>query len=196
VEAEVDRVGTEALHQRLQQVDPLSAAKLHRNDKRRIIRALEVYALTGQPISHLQTQFDGKHAERCSKVYVVSRSRASLHQRIQQRTDSIYQRGLVDEVAKLTAKYGQLSRTALQGVGYQEALDHLAGKCTVETAMEETKIRTRRYARRQETWFRGLEECQWVSVDDTQSVEQVVAEICGGRNHANHANQEKPKESG
>lgn len=179
VEEEVERVGIEALHHRLQQVDPLSAAKLHRNDKRRMIRALEVYTLTGQPISHLQTQFEGKHTARCKNVFVVSRDRAELHARIQTRTAAMFQHGLVDEVSKLRSTYGSFSRTALQGVGYQEAINCLDGKCSIESAMEATQIRTRRYVRRQETWFRRLEECRWIAVDDSMSVEQRIANICG-----------------
>lgn len=189
VEREVERVGTEALHARLELVDPLSAAKLHPNDQRRIIRALEVYTLTGQPISHLQTQFEGKYTERCKNVFVISRNRADLHQRIQRRTDDIFQRGLVEEVAGLRTQFGTLSRTALQGVGYQETLNYLTGHCSLESAMEETTIRTRRYARRQETWFRGLEECHWVPVDDARSAENVVEEIC----QRNDENREKKK---
>ena len=193
VEAEVQRVGMGALYERLQQVDPLSAAKLHPNDKRRIIRALEVYALTGQPISHTQTQFEGKPAERCDNVFVVSRDRSKLHERIARRTDDIYKRGLVDEVSTLIAEFGTMSQTALQGVGYQEALRCLEGESSLESAIEETTIRTRRYARRQETWYRRLEECQWVSIDEGQSVDQVVTEI---RSRGKAASTPIPKEMG
>ena len=179
VEDEVRQFGIEALHQRLQQVDPLSAAKLHPNDKRRMIRALEVYTLTGQPISHTQTQFEGKHSARCDQVFIISRNRAKLHERILHRTEKIFDEGLLDEVSKLKAKYGALSKTALQGVGYQEALRCLDGLCSLETALEETLVRTRRYARRQETWFRRLAEAHWISMDDSTSVAEVVAGICG-----------------
>lgn len=178
VEAEVEQVGIEALRQRLEQVDPLSAAKLHPNDKRRMIRALEVYKLTGHPISHYQTQFEGKYTKRCKNVFVVSRERSRLHERIQTRTTDLFERGLVDEVSELLNKYGAFSKTSLQGVGYQETLNYLRGDCTLEVSMEETKIRTRRYARRQETWFRGLEECHWLPVDDMETAEQVVEAIC------------------
>ena len=74
--------------------------------------------------------------------------------------------GLVEEVTNLRAQYGKFSKTALQGVGYREVLQVLDGELNLEEAVEQTKIRTRRFARRQETWFRGLEECQWIGVDE------------------------------
>ena len=180
VEEELERVGAAALHERLRQVDPLSAAKLHPNDKRRMIRALEVYTLTGQPISHLQTQFEGKYSDRCKNVFVLSRDRGALHKRIDDRTDKLFESGFVAEVESLLARYGALSRTALQGVGYQEVLQHLQEQWPIESAIEETKIRTRRYARRQETWFRRLDECRRVSLDEDPPIEQILDCICCG----------------
>ncbi len=174
VEKEVESVGVEALRQRLEQVDPLSAAKLHPNDKRRMIRALEVYTLTGTPISHYQLQFEGKHSDRCKRVFVVSRKRDELHTRINERTEKMFESGLVEEVKALQAKHGTFSKTSLQGVGYSESLNHLEEKCDIAEAVELTKIRTRRFARRQETWFRGLDECQWLPVDAKTSKSQLV----------------------
>lgn len=178
VEEEVARVGTAALRQRLEQVDPLSAAKLHPHDKRRMIRALEVYKLTGYPISHYQTQFEGKYAQRCKNVFVISRNRSALHERIRVRTEHFFEHGFVEEVSGLLDRYGCFSNTSLQGVGYREALNYLHNKCELDVAIEETKIRTRRYARRQETWFRGLDECKWLPVDEVETTEEVVELIC------------------
>ena len=176
VEAEVERVGLEALRKRLEQVDPLSAAKLHPNDQRRIIRALEVYKVTGQPISHSQTHFDaGRDAEDC-KVFTLSWPRPTLHERIEQRVETMFQRDFVEEVRALVAKYPQLSRTASQAVGYSEVIRHLAGQASLELTLEKVKTRTRQFARRQETWFRHLSECRFV--DLTQEADpQVVAEM-------------------
>lgn len=174
VEDEVQQTGMQALYDRLRQVDPLSAAKLHPNDKRRIIRALEVYTLTGQPISHMQTQFEGKYAERCNRVFVISRERSKLHERIHRRTAQLFETGLIEETRQLIDQYASLSKTSLQGVGYQEAIRFLRGETSREEAMEQTRIRTRRYARRQETWFRRMQECQWVSVSDEQSTQDIV----------------------
>lgn len=164
IEAEVRLVGREALRARLAQVDPLSAAKLHPNDTRRMIRALEVHKLTGQPISHLQMQFEeGSAANRC-KVFVLQRTVEQLHERIDQRVDAMLAAGLVEEVRGLVERGQTLGRTARQAVGYQEVLNHLEEKTSRQTMVERIKTRTRQFAKRQRTWFRGLSECRQVPV--------------------------------
>ena len=173
VEEEIEQVGLEALRERLEQVDPLSAAKLHPNDKRRMIRALEVYATTGTPISHYQLQFEQAN-QLCKHVFVLSWDRGQLHDRINRRVDRMYESGLFEEVRGLLAKYGSFSSTALQGVGYREVLDVLDGNSNMDEAIEQTKARTRQFARRQETWFRGLSESKWISVDGQTTDEELV----------------------
>jgi len=162
VEEEVRTVGVEALHQRLEQVDPLAAARLHPGDVRRIVRALEVRRATGQPISHLQMQFDeGQTAEQC-KVFVIQWSRENLLKRMDQRVERMFDDGLIDEIRGLRDRYAELSRTARQAVGYREGLDYLNNRLDLEQTIERVKIRTRRFAKRQRTWFRGLHECRTV----------------------------------
>ena len=125
VEREIEEVGLEALHERLEQVDPLSASRLPLGDVRRIVRALEVYKLTGRPISHWQMQFDeGRAAEDC-KVFVLDWPRTVLHQRIDDRVHGMFQRGLIEEVRDLQSRFETLSRTALQAVGYREVIEYL-----------------------------------------------------------------------
>jgi tRNA dimethylallyltransferase len=184
VENEIAEVGIDALRNRLQQIDPLSAAKLHPNDKRRMIRALEVYKLTGQPISHYQLQFEQAATSPCRHAFVLSRERSALHDRINQRVDAMFEAGLIEEVTSLRTKYGQFSKTALQGVGYREVLQHLDGEMNLDEAIEQTKIRTRRFARRQETWFRGLEECQWISVNDETRDEELLERFVDSPNQS------------
>ena len=177
IEEELRTVDLATLHERLRQVDPLSAAKLHPHDKRRIIRALEVYYLTGRPISHLQTQFEeGLPAERC-KVFVLQWPRARLHERIHARVDVMFAAGLVDEVCDLLARYGSLGRTASQAVGYREVIEHLEGRRDLTATIEAVKTRTRRFARRQETWFRSLSECRFVPMGDETSTVGMAARI-------------------
>ena len=177
VEEELLQVGLPALYERLQQVDPLSAAKLHPHDKRRIIRALEVYRATGRPISHLQTQFEeGLSADRC-RVFVLSWPREVLHQRINLRVEAMFAAGFVDEVRGLLARHGQLSRTALQAVGYREVIEHLSGQLDLAATIEAVKARTRQFARHQETWFRNLSECRFVPLTEGRSDEQVSEQI-------------------
>ncbi len=169
--------GSQALYSRLEGVDPVAASQIHPNDTRRLIRALEVYQATGQPISHQQLQFDeGSPADQCH-VFVLRRPREEQHQRINARVDQMIQRGLVDEVRKLTDGGKQLGRTASQAVGYREALDFLAGKLDQETMIEKIKTRTRRFAKRQGTWFRSLSECRFVDVTGETDAEAIADRI-------------------
>ncbi len=177
VQEELDRVGVSALRRRLQQVDPLSAAKLHPHDARRMIRALEVYKLTGTPISHLQLQFDQGHGPEACKVFVLTWPRPLLHERINERVDRMFASGIVEEVRRLLERHGQLSHTAMHAVGYREIMAHLSGEFDLQETVERTKARTRRFARRQETWFRGLSECRWIVRDGTYRTDQLAERI-------------------
>ncbi len=166
VQEEISELGGDFLHQRLAMVDPVSAHNLHPNDHRRIIRALEVYRQTGHPISHWQMQFDeGRDAATC-KVFTLRHRREVLHERIEKRVENMFQLGLVDEVRRLLEQYGQLGRTASQAVGYREVIDHLETGIDLQEIIEKVKTRTRRFARHQETWFRGLSECRMIDLDD------------------------------
>jgi len=177
VAAEAQRVGPEALHARLAQVDPLSAHKLHPHNVRRIIRALEVYKITGKPISHLQMQFDeGRAAENC-RVFTLQWPRQELHARIDRRVDRMFAEDVVDEIRSVREKYGDVSRTAAQAVGFREVVSFLQHECDEAETIRRVKVRTRRFARRQETWFRSLSECRFVPRTDDTSVREVAAEI-------------------
>jgi len=177
VQREVDIVGSQALHDRLQQVDPLSAAKLHPNDTRRIIRALEVYKITGQPISHMQLHFDhGRPAQQC-RVFALQRPLPELNARIHRRVDQMFAQGLVDEVRKLRQSGCQLGRTARQAVGYREVLEHLEGKYDLGETVERVKVRTRRFAKRQRTWLRSLSECRTVEISGSITAEEIAQRI-------------------
>ncbi|HIN95265.1 MAG TPA: tRNA (adenosine(37)-N6)-dimethylallyltransferase MiaA, partial [Planctomycetes bacterium] len=163
----------------LSQVDPLTAHRLHPNDKRRVIRALEVYKITGQPISHQQDQFDdGLPAQQC-KVFVLGWPRDVLHTRIEERVEKMFAMGLVDEVEQLLQQYQTLSRTASQAVGYREVIEMLQAGGQLPEAIERVTIRTRQFARRQETWFRSLSECRRVEqsgvADPAETVDTMIA---------------------
>lgn len=165
IEAELETVGIAALHARLEQVDPLAAAKLHPNDKRRIIRALEVYKQTGRPLSHEQTHFDDIPHERC-RAFVMAWPRPALHRRIEARVEGMFQSGLVDEVESLLKCYGELGRTAAQAVGYREVIELLRNGNELQATIAQVQARTRQFARRQETWFRSLAECEFVPLSE------------------------------
>jgi tRNA dimethylallyltransferase len=181
IDEELQVVGLDALHQRLQVIDPLSAAKLHPHDKRRIVRALEVYKQTGVPLSHQQTQFDESRPSRQVKAFVLAWPRDELHGRIEARVEQMFANGLVDEVRALLAKYDQLSRTASQAVGYREVMEFLRTPAPANRALaeciERVQARTRQFARRQETWFRSLSECTPLPQQDQLSPPAAVAQI-------------------
>jgi tRNA dimethylallyltransferase len=183
--------GAEALHRRLQTVDPAAAAKLHPNDVRRIIRALEVQHTMGQPISKMQNQFDqGRPANEC-RVFVLDWPRDQLDRRIQQRVDAMFAAGLVGEVCGLlkstSAESGDVvsaahaqkvfSRTASQAVGYKEVLEFLSGQRDLPATIELVKLRTRQFAKRQLTWFRSLSECRWIAVSEPFELAALAREI-------------------
>jgi tRNA dimethylallyltransferase len=177
IEREAAAAGSAALYERLEQVDPLAASAIHPNDTRRLIRALEVYRATGQPISHQQLEFDdGRPAEACH-VFVLRRPREQQHERINARVDEMLVRGLVDEVRGLTLNGRRLSRTASQAVGYREVMDFLAGQCDEPTMTSRIKTRTRQFAKRQGVWFRSLSECRWVDVDGDANADSIANEI-------------------
>lgn len=178
IEQEVAEVGNQALYERLEKVDPLAASQIHPHDTRRLIRALEVFRSTGQPISHNQLHFEeGLAAEEC-RVFVLRRPREEQHERINLRVDEMIERGLVEEVQRLIAQPPGLGRTASQAVGYREVHEFLQGECDGERMIASIQTRTRRFAKRQGTWFRGFSECQFVDIkppDDAASIVEKIA---------------------
>ena len=150
------------LHEQVAAIDPAAAARLHPNDTRRLIRALEVFEKTGRPISEWQQQFDvGRPAAEC-RVFVLDWPKAELHARIDRRVDAMFAAGLVDEVRRLLALPQPLSRTARQAVGYREVIEHLVGRRDLAETIELVEQHTRQLAKRQGTWFRSLSECRFV----------------------------------
>jgi tRNA dimethylallyltransferase len=110
-------------------------------------------------------------------VFAIRHPREVLHQRIAARVDAMFAAGLVDEVRGLLARYDQLSPTAMQAVGYREVIDHVWGASDLATTRERVLVRTRRFARHQETWFRGLTECRMLDVDEKADPDQVAAHV-------------------
>lgn len=174
VECDLEAHGIEALRERLAQVDPLSAHRIHAGDSRRMIRALEVARATGKPLSHWQQQFDVPAPRAECPVVVLQLERSWLHERINQRVDHMITAGLCAEVESLLAKYRELGRTAAQAVGYREILKHLSEASSLEDTIEEIKAHTRQFARRQEIWFRGLSELQGLVLTPESTTEDLA----------------------
>jgi tRNA dimethylallyltransferase len=158
------RLGPHALHQRLQQVDPVTAARLHPHDVRRIIRALEVWELTGRPLSAWQQQWRQPQAAQVAEprpsCLWLDLPRAELYARINARVEQMFAAGLVEEVRRLLALPRPLSPQARQALGYKEVIAYLEGAGTLAETLQRVQARTRQLARRQISWFRSLPECQ------------------------------------
>lgn len=173
LEEEYRRLGAAALHGRLAAIDPVTARRLHPNDRLRIVRALEVIASMGQPLSTLQTEHE-QPAPATVPVFAIERPRPELHTRINLRVEQMVQAGLVDEVRGLRSGPQPLGPVPAQGVGYREVIDHLEGRLPLERAVEQIKARTRQFAKRQSTWFRGLAEVKSEPVAGDESSEDVA----------------------
>ncbi len=172
--------GLPALHDELVRIDPEAAGRIHPNDEKRIFRALEVYSLTGEPISRLQKQWDkpapGGPARRYDCVFIgLRRSREDTNRRINARVRRMLERGLRDEVAALLSEPASLSNQAAQALGYAEMIEHLKGKYSLDEAGEQIKINTRQFAKRQRTWFRRFKDIHWIDVDEDATTESIVA---------------------
>jgi tRNA dimethylallyltransferase len=177
IEREVAEVGNEALHARLEQIDPVAASAIHFRDTRRLIRALEVYRATGQPISHQQMEFDdGRRAEEC-RVFVLRRPKEEQNARINERVEEMVERGLIEEVERLTADGRRLGRTASQAVGYREVIEFLAAERDRASMLERIKTRTRQFAKRQGVWFRSLSECRFVDIEGEVEAQELAEQI-------------------
>jgi tRNA dimethylallyltransferase len=157
---EAARDGPAALHARLAAVDAAGAARLHVNDVRRVVRALEVWELTGRPLSAWQTQWHAAPASGRPAVHCLDLPREELYARIDARVRQMVADGLVDEARALRVLPRPLSREAAQAVGYREMFDHLDGRAGLEETIVRIQMRTRRLAKRQLTWFRSLPECR------------------------------------
>ncbi|MDP3789962.1 MAG: tRNA (adenosine(37)-N6)-dimethylallyltransferase MiaA, partial [Candidatus Omnitrophota bacterium] len=159
---EAEKSGSAKIHAKLKKIDPVYAAKIHPNDVRRIVRALEVYKLTGRPISAQHPEAKGLRGEYDISVFILNRKREELYDRINRRVDEMFDAGLVSEVKKLKRRRpGRTSKTVL---GYREVSNYIDGRLTLPAAKDLLKMNTRRYAKRQLTWFRREKAAKWVDI--------------------------------
>jgi tRNA dimethylallyltransferase len=165
----------ELLHARLREVDPIAADRIHVNDRKRLIRALEVFELTGQPISSLQTEWAGGAVRHEAVWFGLMWEREALNRRINVRVKSMLDQGWLEETRSLLARYGQLSRTAAEATGYHELIEHLQGRMSLDDAIEQIKIATRQLARRQMKWFRRFRNVQWL--DGARPLNELAGEV-------------------
>jgi len=181
LEAEAQDKGWAAMHERLAVIDPASAARIHPNDPQRIQRALEVYELTGVPLSELCAA--GRKTPpgyRFLKIILAPEDRAQLHARIRQRFDLMLEQGFLDEVRALHDR-GDLNPglPSMRAVGYRQAWDYLEGKLSAEECVERAVIATRQYAKRQMTWLRSEPDCHWVDSSGQKPLAEVLELVHG-----------------
>ena len=166
---EYDSIGGEAMIEKLRQFDPDSAERLHPNNKKRVIRAFEVYYSTGSTITHLQEQ---SHLEETPYIPfmlgITYRDRQRLYDRINQRVDIMLHKGLLSEAEAVYNSKGD--STATQAIGHKELFSYFSGEATLEEAVEHLKAETRRYAKRQLTWFRRDQRISWIYRDETENI--------------------------
>lgn len=170
-----EKYGSDFLHGILSRVDPVSADRIHPNQVKRIIRALEVYDIRGIRFSDFN-QYSNKHREDIEFKYIfLNRDRAQLYDRINQRVDQMVEEGLLDEAREIWDKY-EVSKTANQAIGYKEIIPYLEGKVDLEKAIEDLKRNSRRYAKRQLSWFRREKNKEEIMIKN-QGTDELVNQV-------------------
>ena len=179
LEAEATQHGADVLHNRLRACDPASAERIHPNNIVRVIRALEVYELTGTPMSELQQQWHPEKQRYPFIAFCLTMPRALLYRRIEQRVDVMLANGLIAEVESLLAAGYARGTAALRSFGYRELIAYLDGECTYLEAIEQLKQNTRRFAKRQLTWFRKDTRIEWIYRNATPDIVTFLLEKIG-----------------
>lgn len=177
--------GAQALHDRLAAVDPASAARIHPNDERRVVRALEVWETTGRPLSEAQAQRRGDDKRSPYRLCLIglTMDRAALYRRIDERVDAMLAAGLVGEVQALLDAGVPRTAVSMQGLGYKEIAAYLHGEMDGLAAVDLLKRDTRHYAKRQLSWFRHMKELVWVEVDEAKKSDlfRAICAIIAGK---------------
>lgn len=170
-----EKHGNLYLHQMLEKVDPASAAAIHYNNRKRVIRALEFYKETGIPIS----EHNEKESKRISpynfEYFVLNDDRQKLYDRIDRRIDIMLEAGLLDEVKLLVSEGYSRELVSMQGLGYKEIIDYIQGRCTLDEAVYTLKRDTRHFAKRQITWFKREKHVTWVDKSEYDSESEILS---------------------
>ena len=169
--------GLEKLYNMALKIDPIAMKKISKNDKKRIMRILEIYKATGKTKTEQEIESRKRPIEYDYKVFAINWNREELYQRINKRVDTMIKQGLIDEVKNILQKYNTFP-TSMQGLGYKEVVEYLNGNCTKEEMIEKIKMETRRFAKRQLTWFRKNKQTIWL--DGTNDIQNNVNIILEG----------------
>ncbi len=165
--------GNEAVHKLLEEKDPEAAEKIHPNNVRRVIRALEVCRLTGKTFTQVNME-SRRQKMYDALIFAIDTEREVLYERINARVDRMLEEGLFEEVQGLKSMGIRKEHTAMQAIGYKELMEVLDGECGFDEAVEKIKQESRRYAKRQLTWFKRNKDIHWVSVASDEDVKKVL----------------------
>ena len=161
--------GLEKLYAEAQKIDPQAMEKISPNDKKRIMRVLEIFKATGKNKTQQEIESRKKGVKYDYKVFAINWDREILYERINKRVDIMIEQGLIEEVEQLLQKYDKFP-TAMQGLGYKEVVEYLRGETSQEDMIEKIKMETRRYAKRQITWFKKNKQTIWIGHKDLQRI--------------------------
>jgi tRNA dimethylallyltransferase len=173
LQARAEAEGLVKMHDELTKVDPAAAERIKPNDAKRIIRALEVYQLTGKPISSFQMQWEQRQMKHDWTIIGLRREKADASSRINKRVKKMISASLVDEVKSLLDEEKAMSKQARCAIGYAEIIEYLNGKTSLDVAVESIKINTRRLAKGQRTWFKTFQDVHWLNVAEDETPEQI-----------------------
>ena len=173
----VEEKGLQYLFEKAVELDKEAMKNISPNDKKRILRVLEIYKETGKTKTELERESRKNGIPYDYKIFAINMPREILYDRINRRVDIMIEKGLIDEVSSLYEKYGESLLTSMQAIGYKEVVEFLKGNCTKEEMIEKIKMETRRYAKRQLTWFRKIENIQWLDgLNDIQNNVNIILE--------------------
>jgi tRNA dimethylallyltransferase len=182
--AMLDQLSLDELNEELERTDPKMAERIDRQNKRRLVRAVEVIRLTGKPFSEQRARWtgrsrieEGESLETGARLVVIRRSREELVRRIENRVDRMFEQGLVEETRVLMGKGLKSNPNAMQAIGYRQVVDHLTHGIALEETKEKVKARTRVYAKRQMTWLRKQSGVHWVDLSGDDAIEQAGEEM-------------------
>jgi tRNA dimethylallyltransferase len=176
---EAEDEGYDRLYARLAAVDPVAAARLHPRDKSKVIRALEVYQLSGRRMSDFQQEHGFVERPFSALIIGLNRDRNTLYLRIEERIDWQLAHGLIEETKQLLAQGYRCDSGAMKGLGYRQVAEYLAGKYDVDEMVRRFKRDTRHFSKRQMTWFRKEPGIQWLTIEESESVQHTAAMVIG-----------------
>lgn len=169
LERRVEKEGLEKLYEKAKKIDPQAMKKISRNDQKRILRVLEIYNATGKTKTEQEIESRKNKVKYDYRVFAINMDREKLYDRINKRVDIMIQKGLIEEVENLLKKYNEFP-TAMQGLGYKEVVEYIQGKVLKEDMIENIKRESRRYAKRQITWFKKNKQTIWIGPNDLQMI--------------------------